>query len=50
MVKEEFRTWKYKYECRLTIMVLVDILDDEMNILKDNEDYNSDTDKVKFKG
>ena len=36
--KEEFRTWKSKYECRLKIIVLVDILDDDMKIPKDNED------------
>ena len=30
-------------------MGLVDILDDEMKIPKDNEDYKSDTTKVKLK-
>ena len=47
--KEEFRTWKSKYECRLTIMGLVDILDDEMKIPKYNEDYKSETTKVNLK-
>ena len=47
--KEEFRTWKSKYECRLKIMGLIYILDDEIKITKDNEDYKSDTNKVKLK-
>ena len=47
--KEDFRTWKSKYECRLTIMGLVDILDDTTNIPKYNEDYKSDTEKYMIK-
>ena len=47
--KSDFRVWKSKYECRLTIMGLVDILDDDIEIPKDSEDVNVDTKRYKLK-
>ena len=47
--KSDFRVWKSKYECRLTIMGLVDILDDDIEIPKDSEDVNEDTKRYKLK-
>ena len=40
--KSYFRVWKSKYECRPTIMGLVEILEDDIEITYDSEDVNED--------